>query len=181
MRVQKRKRASLFKVRLSADEARTNDRHKTLNRRQPGIKVLHGMARRTGCVIDWSRDVYRLGVEEMDTTHAEFAALVNCIAQTSAPEDLKLLLNRLLEHTREHFAHESALMRECGFAAMAEHEAEHARVLGDLGRFAKMASRGMPDMAKAFVSEFLPGWFEAHAQTMDAALAQCVKQHRRQH
>lgn len=130
-------------------------------------------------VIDWSKRDHGLGVEDMDSTHAELAALLNCIAQTKAPDDLQLLLDKLCDHTREHFARESSLMRECGFKATDEHEAEHARVLGDLERFARMSNRGMPLMAKAFVSDFLSEWFTMHLRTMDSALAQCVKAHRR--
>ena len=144
------------------------------------LELAREMVGKSRNVIEWSQRVYGLGVEEMDTTHAEFAALVNSIAQADAPEDLHILFTKLLDHTRGHFTRESELMRECGFKAIDEHEADHTRVLADLERFAAMARRGMPDMAKAFVSEFLPGWFDAHAQTMDAALAQCVKTLRRQ-
>lgn len=129
--------------------------------------------------IDWSKPVYHLGVEEMDETHGEFAALVNLITETSDQDDLKLLLGKLVEHTRQHFAREEAMMRECGFRAIEEHVADHNRVLSDLERFVAMAARGAPHLARTFVSEFLPSWFETHAQTMDSALAACVKSRRR--
>lgn len=125
--------------------------------------------------IDWNNRALHLGVDEMDVTHGEFAALVNCISETHSSEDLQLLLSRLVEHTRGHFAREEELMEECGLATAAEHKADHARVLGDLMRFERMAARGMPQMARAFVTEFLPSWFATHAATMDSDLARCVK------
>lgn len=120
-----------------------------------------------------------LGVEQMDVVHAEFIALVNSLAAAQDADDLTHLLRSLLAHTREHFDLEGRLMKECAFSARLEHEAEHARVLGDLARYVGMAERGMPDMARAFVSEYLPAWFHEHGQTMDAALARCVKEFRR--
>ena len=129
-------------------------------------------------VLQWTKREHS-GVSEMDETHAEFIALVNAIGATRDAGDLRHLLRSLVEHTRAHFALESKLMSTCDFPAVREHEEEHARVLGDLSRYAAMADRGMPEMAKAFVCEYLPAWFRAHAATMDSALARCVKEQRK--
>lgn len=125
--------------------------------------------------IDWQKKQHLVGVREMDETHAEFAALVNALAATEDDADIRFLLRQLIEHTEQHFAREEELMLRCGFPATAEHMSDHARVLGDLGRFEKMAARGMTSMAKAFVVEFLPSWFDVHLRTMDSALASCLR------
>jgi hemerythrin len=64
-----------------------------------------------------------------------------------------------------------AMMAESGFPAAAEHQADHARVLGDLQRLHDRVARDRSTLARAYVREQLPGWFELHAKTMDAALA----------
>lgn len=119
-----------------------------------------------------------LGIGEMDEPHAEFIALINSIVASREADDVKYLLRRLVDHTRVHFEIEGRLMRECGCSSIREHEEEHARVLGDLARYAAMAERGMADMARAFVSDHLPAWYSSHGRTMDAALARCVKERR---
>jgi hemerythrin len=79
----------------------------------------------------------------------------------------------LIEHTREHFSAEDRLMVQCRFPALAEHRGEHARVLGELGRFAEQVQVGRTRMARAYIVEQLPRWFDLHAATMDSALAAC--------
>ena len=81
------------------------------------LELAREMVGKSRNVIEWSQRVYGLGVEEMDTTHAEFAALVNSIAQADAPEDLQILFTKLLDHTRGHFTRESELMREIAATA----------------------------------------------------------------
>lgn len=117
---------------------------------------------------------YLLGVEAMDSTHREFADLVNRLAAGSKA-DFASLFPELVSHTREHFAAEERLMEQCGFPAIAEHRGEHARVLGELERFAVQVEAGKSQLARAYVVEQIPQWFDLHAATMDSALAACLK------
>lgn len=117
---------------------------------------------------------YVLGVAEMDATHREFVALLNQLE--SAPKEAFIpLFAQLLAHTEAHFAAEEQWMRDCGFAAIREHCGEHQRVLGELRRFNQRAAAGNITLGRAYVREQLPGWFALHAQTMDSALAACIK------
>jgi hemerythrin len=117
---------------------------------------------------------YLLGVDAMDVTHREFVGLVNRLA-ASDNAGFAAGFPELVAHTREHFAGEDRLMEACGFPAIAEHRAEHARVLGDLERLASKVVSGRARLARAYVVEQLPSWFDLHAATMDSALAARIK------
>jgi hemerythrin-like metal-binding protein len=110
----------------------------------------------------------------MDATHREFLALAAALAAASR-EDFPLMFESLHEHTQRHFDNESQLMRACRFPAIAEHESEHRRVLGELDRIRRGLDEGRTIFARAYVAQGLPEWFATHLATMDAALAACLR------
>ncbi len=117
---------------------------------------------------------YQLDVEQMDTTHQEFISLVNRL-NLADKALFQNLFAELVEHTKLHFDSENQLMQETGFSATSEHKAEHLRILGELSRFAQMVQKGSITIAKSYVREMLPNWFNLHAATMDSALAAHIK------
>lgn len=121
-------------------------------------------------MLEWDEGRYGLAMEEMDGNHREFLALVAALNE-AGDEDFILLFQRLVDHTRLHFAEEGRLMRLCRFPALAEHEGEHFRVLGDLMQFNRSVRRGRLPLARAYARSGLMEWFELHLATMDRALA----------
>ncbi|CAG0988906.1 Bacteriohemerythrin [Rhodocyclaceae bacterium] len=125
-------------------------------------------------MLSWNEERHALGAPEMDATHREFATLAKELA-LAGKEDFPLLFEALVDHTRSHFENESRLMRACRFPAIAEHEGEHQRVLGELARLQRGIDEGRVAFARTYVREGLPDWFANHLATMDAALAACLK------
>jgi len=121
----------------------------------------------------WNESRHALGAPEMDATHREFATLAQELTRAGS-EDFPLLFDVLIDHTRRHFDNESRLMRSSRFPAIAEHESEHQRVLGDLTRLRTGIDEGRVAFARAYVREGLPEWFNLHLATMDTALAACL-------
>lgn len=121
----------------------------------------------------WDESRHALGVADMDATHREFVELAYALIVAS-DEDFPALFARLHEHTRAHFEHEGRLMKSCRFPAIGEHNSEHLRVLGELAHFARGVAAGRLGMARNYARN-LPGWFDTHLATMDAALAGCLK------
>lgn len=117
---------------------------------------------------------YRLGYASMDHTHVEFINLVNQLGTCDKP-DFPDLFRQLVRHTEQHFETENELMDDNGFPAIREHKDEHARVLGEMHRFAKQLEKGSMTMSRAYIRERLPDWFDLHAKTMDSALAAHLK------
>ncbi len=107
---------------------------------------------------------------DIDRLHGEFVALLNRLAGASG-QSFAADFARLVAHAREHFAAEERLMAASDFPAMAEHCAEHGRVLAELRELDARLRAGRPMMARSYVRENLPGWFELHTRTMDNALA----------
>lgn len=66
-------------------------------------------------------------------------------------------------------------MAELKHGALAEHRADHQRILGEMERFNQKVAAGRQAMARAWVSDTLVQWFHSHAQTMDSALAADIK------
>ncbi|MGL4408612.1 bacteriohemerythrin [Zoogloea sp.] len=125
-------------------------------------------------MMEWSETRHRLGLAPMDLTHQEFIERVNAASQASGAA-LVPAFRALLEHTEQHFAQEEAWMVETACPARDEHAGEHRRVLGDLRRFLARIEQGSSMMARAYLKEQVPGWFDLHASTMDAALAAHLK------
>lgn len=125
-------------------------------------------------MLSWNPALYALGVAEMDATHEEFARLANEVAQ-AGDADFPHLFAILVDHTQRHFDNESQLMRACAFPAIAEHEGEHRRVLGDLAQMRRLIEEGKPRLARLYVCQGVPDWFRNHIATMDAALAISLK------
>ncbi len=117
---------------------------------------------------------YLLGIDRMDETHREFVDLVNRLAVAPKTEFATLFME-LQAHTQAHFDQENAWMASYGFPALREHQDDHLRVLGELDRFAQRAASGSISMARAYVIQQLPHWFDLHAKTMDSALAHHMK------
>ena len=113
---------------------------------------------------------FLLGMDQMDRTHAEFVDLINRAGRADKA-DFTELYQTLIEHTQAHFDAEQQLMEASRFPATGEHRSEHQRVLYELRRFGEKAAAGAPALARAYIREQLPQWFELHTLTMDSALA----------
>lgn len=120
----------------------------------------------------WSAP-YALGVADMDATHREFVEQADALL-LAGDDEFPILFEQLREHTRLHFENEGKLMKTHRFPATGEHNAEHLRVLGELAHFGRGLARGRLGAAREYARS-LPGWFATHLQTMDAALAACIK------
>ena len=119
-------------------------------------------------------DYLHLDVPDMDLIHAEFAALVNRLAEAEG-EAFAALFLELLAHTRGHFAAEEELMRRTHFPGRQEHLAEHGRVLGEMERFAERLAAGKTIFARAYIEDRIPDWFAIHTRTLDYHLATFLK------
>lgn len=120
-------------------------------------------------------NTYTLGEDSMDHTHREFLEL--CLATSQARgEAFGHTFQRLFQHTQAHFADEEARMQASRFPAYQEHRADHQRILGDMDRFCQRALAGRATMARAWLDDSLPTWFDNHARTMDSALAAHLNQ-----
>lgn len=111
-----------------------------------------------------------LGDAVMDQTHREFMQQLQ-VLQSAGSHEFPALFARLADHTQAHFAAEQQMMEASGYPALAEHRADHNRVLGEFAQFQVRLDKGRQAMVRAWVMEQLPSWFHLHLSTMDASLA----------
>jgi len=123
-----------------------------------------------------------LAVPFMNQDHAEESRLINVAAdQVEAfregkvgPDAVRSALEALYAHTRAHFSREEAAMLEASFPAYAFHQAEHVRILGELGEAERrFKESGEGERVARYLSGF-PRWFEQHINSMDAVTARYV-------
>ncbi len=111
-----------------------------------------------------------VGELAMDGDHRELAGLLEGVAGLPAPQLLERLA-AVVAHTEAHFAREEQWMSDTAFPLLAEHRAEHRRMLGELQMLQRRARRTNLPMVRAFLAERLPEWLEQHIRGVDSALA----------
>ena len=125
----------------------------------------------------WS-DALALSHPEMDLTHQEFVALLaatEAAVQQSPPAGLEAY-KALVEHTVAHFGQEDRWMLATGFAPENCHSFQHAQVLALMQEVTALAEQQQDYGPLQRVLPELGIWFVSHAQSMDAALAEHLKQ-----
>jgi hemerythrin-like metal-binding protein len=123
----------------------------------------------------WS-EALALKQPRMDQTHREFVALLQDLGDAHAAGETTFdtRLQHLRAHTEAHFAQEERWMADIGFAPQNCHAMQHAQVLKVLAEVQRaMAAGGDREVIAVLVDE-LGRWFVAHAQMMDAALAEMM-------
>ena len=121
--------------------------------------------------IEWSEALV-LGVEAMDTTHREFMAHLNALAEASQSQMLERF-DRLYAHTQAHFERETAWMTQIVFPPIHCHTVEHEGVLEVMRDVRRHLEAGDLEVGRVLARE-LAEWFRGHAATMDAMLAQMM-------
>jgi hemerythrin-like metal-binding protein len=123
-------------------------------------------------LMEWT-DALDLGVELMDATHREFAALLNELAE--APDDQMLArFDAFYAHSVAHFEQEDRWMAAIDFPATHCHRAEHEGVLDVMREVRGYLSDGGFHVGRVLATE-LAEWFRGHLATMDTMLAQYMR------
>ncbi|WER46581.1 hemerythrin domain-containing protein [Cupriavidus sp. WKF15] len=118
-------------------------------------------------------DKLKLGLAAMDDTHEEFVEIVNEML-TCADEDVARCLDLFERHAEAHFLQEEMWMQTSGFPSMDCHVKEHEAVVASVREVqALLRSGGALEVARRLAAE-LARWFPAHADYLDAALAQWI-------
>lgn len=124
-------------------------------------------------------DYPQVALEFMNRDHAEFVALrddlLGLLAQQAAASEVDAQLERLLQHTSQHFAEEQRLMQEARFPPYTMHKMEHDRVLEDMqARIAQWQQQRDASALKNYLENALANWFVNHVSTMDFVTARYI-------
>lgn len=80
---------------------------------------------------------YLLGDELIDGQHRKMLTMLQALDRLENPAEIRGVLMKLYMLVREHFVDEEALMESRAYPLREEHAREHARVLVEMGAFAK--------------------------------------------
>lgn len=117
----------------------------------------------------WDAEL-QTGDARMDGTHEEFVAQLAHLRALPHAAQLEPY-RELLRHTVEHFAQEERWMVATGFTAENCHAGQHRGILDTMRAVETHYLQGDTDII-ARMADALAEWFPAHAQSMDAGLAQ---------
>jgi len=121
--------------------------------------------------MDWS-DALSVGVDDIDAEHRELVSMLNdlhgAMARGEGRVALSGVLDRLVNYTQSHFAHEEELMRKFGYTESWRHTFEHRdltkQVLDEKDKFDKGQIIGLPIEVMAFLRD----WLANHIKNVDA-------------
>jgi len=122
--------------------------------------------------LDWTAEL-SVGDARMDDTHEEFVNMLNQLLATPPNEQLPLYRS-FIEHTVAHFAQEERWMLATGFAADNCHAGQHVTILETMNAVLEHSEKGDADIIKRMALALVE-WFPQHTASMDAGLAQHLK------
>lgn len=123
-------------------------------------------------LLEWRED-FRIGIEEVDHEHRGLIDLINALHEElggdRSGERTEAFLGEILAGISAHFALEEKVMRARRYDALAEHKADHERLLDELRDLMdEQAGGGVLD-ERGF-SARLAEWFSSHFRSQDARL-----------
>ncbi len=122
----------------------------------------------------WGEEL-SVGIPEFDAEHRMLVGLVDELhaAWSRGVETVALvsILDRLVEQSKLHFAHEEAYLATRGFPGFEEHGAEHARLLDTLFGFQRHCHTSPGRVFDAPQLDFLRNWVWDHIRELDRQYA----------
>jgi hemerythrin-like metal-binding protein len=121
-------------------------------------------------LLQW-QDTFSVGVAEVDHEHRELIGLINTLHDALGTERdgerVEAFLGEIFADISAHFALEERVMRERRYDALAEHKADHERLLDQLRDMMDEQADGVRLDDARFGGQ-LEEWFARHFSTHDA-------------
>jgi len=122
-------------------------------------------------MIEWKQRM-SVGVSQFDEEHKKLVSIINdlhdSMREGKSKEVLCSILDRLVDYTATHFAHEEQLMRQHGYPDMDTHIAEHRQLVEKAKDIQKQARDHVTSALSMQTMSFLSGWLTGHIQGVDA-------------
>ena len=129
-------------------------------------------------MFEWNAS-YSVGVGSVDAQHQNLFAMCrelhNAMIGGQGKAALARVLDRLVQYTVVHFAHEERLMRLYDYPDQAAHKAEHEALTKQVLKFQEDFAAGRAAMSVQLL-QFLRGWLQRHIQGSDLKLAPYLKE-----
>jgi hemerythrin-like metal-binding protein len=130
-------------------------------------------------LLQW-KDQYSVGIEAIDHEHRELIDLINKLYDelTTGNEKLSVaaFFGDLFKGISAHFALEERFMRERGYDQLAQHKADHERLLDEI-RDIMDDFDGREQTDSSELAGRLDAWFSRHFEIHDARLHKILGPH----
>jgi len=104
---------------------------------------------------EW-KDEYSIGNPIIDNEHQHLIELADGMTNSATNDQLIAFIMHLYRHTREHFANEEKLMRECAHPHYEQHVEDHNELLTGLISKTDVIREG--NWSKADIVELMTQW-----------------------
>jgi hemerythrin len=129
-------------------------------------------------LLQW-KDHYSVGIDAVDHEHKELIALINRLHDKLGAKEnedsISAFFGDLFRGISAHFALEERFMRERGYDQIAQHKADHERLLDEIRDI--MDDFEEHEVASAELTTRLDAWFSRHFETHDARLHKALGSH----
>ena len=120
-------------------------------------------------MFEW-REEFSVQIGSIDAQHKTLFAiaeeLYKAMAACQSKTMMARILDRLVQYTRSHFAHEERLMQLHGYPDFAAHKAEHEALTAKVISFQADFQQGRASISVQLL-HFLKNWLEGHIQGTD--------------
>jgi hemerythrin-like metal-binding protein len=131
-------------------------------------------------MFEWKND-FATGIGSIDAQHQSLFAigreLYSAMTQGQGKTVIGRILERLVQYTTVHFAHEERLMKLHSYPDFAAHKAQHDALVKQVLALQTEFQTGRVTLAIP-VLQFLKEWLEKHIQKTDMAYTACLKAHK---
>jgi hemerythrin-like metal-binding protein len=139
-------------------------------RRERPVPALPGPSERSSTkLMTWS-DSLSVSVPEIDEQHKILIGIANdmysALKSGRGAEAVETILPRLVDYTKQHFAHEESLMQKCAYPGYLDHKAKHVALTNQVLEYVGRMKEGKGTAAVEFM-EFLKKWLVSHIKGVD--------------
>ena len=115
-------------------------------------------------LLTW-KETWSVGAPDIDAQHKRLVELINelhdAMARGAANDVLSPVLDRLIEYTKYHFAHEERRLQAAGYPQLASHVREHNELTARVVRFRDDFAAGRTAISVKVLG-FLKEWLTNH-------------------
>jgi hemerythrin-like metal-binding protein len=130
-------------------------------------------------LLTWSSK-YSVGVKELDEQHTQFIGIINELHAAMLKGQAQSIAGvpnpKLMNYATNHFATEERLMERTKFPGLAEHRAEHLKMIGHVEDFVARHKRGDTTMYLELL-QFVRDWQTDHMMQVDKKYTLWLNEH----
>ncbi|HTX39021.1 MAG TPA: bacteriohemerythrin [Bryobacteraceae bacterium] len=128
-------------------------------------------------MFEWRKE-FSVDIGSVDAQHQNLFAIAGELYAAMIAGQSKMamarILDRLVQYTKMHFAHEERLMQQFGYPALEAHKAEHQALTAKVLKFQQEFEQGQVNISVQLL-QFLRTWLEGHIKGSDKRYSPFLK------